>query len=204
MTFNQKEIAKLSDTLSLEEFRVVCHISKRTARYYLQSGLIPCEISDKKTHCYTIKKQDLLNALKEYQKQPCKFAIPKELNDEKRQRQLQLEMQVEQKIQYINCLSDKDLLSPTLKKYYEKKLEVCLDLLNSTEIMRITGYSQKAIHRWCGQRKLHCIKRHPRILVPKKNLLLFLASKEYNSILRKSQVHLEDIHKIYRKIHRGG
>ena len=51
MTFNQKEIAKLPDTLSLEEFRVVCHISKHTARYYLQSGLIPCEISDKKTHC---------------------------------------------------------------------------------------------------------------------------------------------------------
>ena len=87
MIYDLNEIAMLPDTFSLEDLRVVCHISKRTARYYLRAGLIPCEISEKKTHCYTIRKEDLLDALKEYQKQPCKFAIPKALNDEKRQRQ---------------------------------------------------------------------------------------------------------------------
>ena len=80
MIYDLNEIANLPDTFSLEDLRVVCHISKRTARYYLRAGLIPCEISDKKTHCYTIRKEDLLDALKEYQKQPCKFAIPKALN----------------------------------------------------------------------------------------------------------------------------
>ena len=34
--------------------------------------------------------------------------------------------------------------------------------------------------------------------------LSFLCSEEYNSIMRKSQIHLDDIHEIYRKIHRGG
>ena len=67
MIYDLNEIANLPDTFSLEDLRVVCHISKRTARYYLRAGLIPCEISDKKTHCYTIRKQDLLDALKEYQ-----------------------------------------------------------------------------------------------------------------------------------------
>ena len=54
MIYDLNEIANLPDTFSLEDLRVVCHISKRTARYYLRAGLIPCEISEKKTHCYTI------------------------------------------------------------------------------------------------------------------------------------------------------
>ena len=32
----------------------------------------------------------------------------------------------------------------------------------------------------------------------------FLLSEEYNNIPRKSQTHLDDIHKIYRKLHKGG
>ena len=199
MTFDLNEVAQLPDTFSLEDFRVVCHISKRTARYFLRAGLIPCEISEKKTHCYTIRKQDLLDALKEYQKQPCKFALPEAFRDEKRQRKKQME----ERIYSINCLPDKDLASPTLKKYYDKKLGACLDLLNCSEIERITGYTRKIIYRWCQQGTLRYVKLQPRLLVPKENLRLFLASKEYNGILHKSQVHLEDIHKIYRKIHRG-
>ena len=70
MIYDLNEIANLPDTFSLEDLRVVCHISKRTARYYLRAGLIPCEISEKKTHCYTIRKEDLLEALKEYQSSP--------------------------------------------------------------------------------------------------------------------------------------
>ena len=62
MIYDMNEIANLPDTFSLEDLRVVCHISKRTARYYLRAGLIPCEISEKKTHCYTIRKEDLLEA----------------------------------------------------------------------------------------------------------------------------------------------
>ncbi len=202
MTFDLNEVAKLPDTFSLEDFRVVCHISKRTARYYLRNGLIPCEINDKKTHCYSIKRQELINALKEYQKCPYKFAVPKQWNDEKQQGQPKT--LAEQKILAITYLSDKDLTSPVLKKYYEKKLEDCLDLLDCKEIERITGYSRKTINRWCEEGKLHCLRLKPHVLVQKKKMLPFLASKEYNSIMSKSKVHLEDIQEIYLKIHRGG
>ena len=135
MIYDLNEVANLPDTFSLEDLRVICHISKRTARYYLRAGLIPCEISDKKTHCYKIRKEDLLDALKEYQKQPCKFAIPKALNDEKRQRQEALKMMVEQRILSINCLPEKDLKSTTLKKYYQKRLENCRDMLQPPDLL---------------------------------------------------------------------
>ena len=108
MTFDLNEVALLPDTFSLEDFRVVCHISKRTARYYLRNGLIPCEINDKKTHCYSIKRQELIKALKEYQKCPYKFAVPKQWSEES-----QPKTRAEQKLLAISS-------SPLQKTAYSK------------------------------------------------------------------------------------
>lgn len=36
------------ETVQKEQFRIICHISKRTARYLLQSGLVPCVQSGKR------------------------------------------------------------------------------------------------------------------------------------------------------------
>ena len=47
------------ETVQKEQFRIICHISKRTARYLLQSGLVPCVQSGKKTRNYTIKMKDV-------------------------------------------------------------------------------------------------------------------------------------------------
>lgn len=44
------------ETVQKEQFRIICHISKRTARYLLQSGLVPCVQSGKKTRNYTISR----------------------------------------------------------------------------------------------------------------------------------------------------
>ena len=50
------------ETISKEELYKICHISKQTARYLLQSGKIPCECSGKKTRCYKIKKEDVIKS----------------------------------------------------------------------------------------------------------------------------------------------
>ena len=57
----------LPDVMSLEDVRVFCHISKRTARYYLQNGLIPCRINGKKTHCYSVTREQLADALERFE-----------------------------------------------------------------------------------------------------------------------------------------
>ena len=54
------------ETVQKEQFRIICHISKRTARYLLQSGLVPCVQSGKKTRNYTIKMKDIVRYNKEY------------------------------------------------------------------------------------------------------------------------------------------
>ena len=196
MKYSYEEIAKLPDELSLEDFRVVCHISKRTARYYLQSGLVICQNNGKKTHCYTIQKRDLIAALKEFEAHPCKFYIPKEFYDGGTYHK--------GKMQIRTYLPDDDIQSPVTKAYYEKKMEGLSDLISSAQAADITGYDQKTIRTWCVEKRIKCRSIHPRVWIPKEFFMDFLLSEEYNNIPRKSQTHLDDIHKIYRKLHKGG
>jgi len=39
------------DVISLEQLRKICRIAKRTAKYLLDNGIIPCTNTGKKTHC---------------------------------------------------------------------------------------------------------------------------------------------------------
>ena len=140
------------------------------------------------------KQEDLLEALKEYQKQPCKFAIPKALNDEKRQRQEALKMMVEQRILSINCLPEKDLKTTTLKKYYQKRLENCRDMLQPPDIETITGYPRKVVRRWCVEGKLHCI-----MLVYYERMAYRLPCSLHQGVKRKVYEHSLESLKIHRK-----
>jgi len=46
----------IPDVITKDQIYRICHISKSTALYLLQSGKIPCEYTGKRTRCYKIKK----------------------------------------------------------------------------------------------------------------------------------------------------
>lgn len=48
-----------NEYLSLEGVRKILHISKRKCAWMLQNGVIPCEISGKKTRCYKVLRKDV-------------------------------------------------------------------------------------------------------------------------------------------------
>ena len=50
------------ETISKDQFYRIAHISKATALYLLQSGLVPCIDSGKKTRRYTIRTEDVIIA----------------------------------------------------------------------------------------------------------------------------------------------
>ena len=58
-----RDLSVCPSVMTLEQFRKACHISKRKARKLLMSGEIPCEITDRKTWKYRIRKEDALNYL---------------------------------------------------------------------------------------------------------------------------------------------
>ena len=52
MKVNEFELENLPETLSMEQIRLICHVSKLTARFYVKSGLIKNKNSGKQTRCY--------------------------------------------------------------------------------------------------------------------------------------------------------
>ena len=46
--------------LSAEQTRKLLHISKRKCAYLLEHRIIPCEITDRKTHRYLVREEDVL------------------------------------------------------------------------------------------------------------------------------------------------
>lgn len=67
-----KEITGIKSlmVITMEQLYRLCHIGKKTARYLLKSGKIPCKYSGKKTRCYKILKKDVMEYLSDREKFP--------------------------------------------------------------------------------------------------------------------------------------
>lgn len=57
MTLHDFKSENLPETLSMEQIRLICHISKLTARFYVKSGLLKNKNSGKQTRCYTVTRK---------------------------------------------------------------------------------------------------------------------------------------------------
>ena len=73
MKYDQKEFKKYPEIMNKEQLYKVCHISKRTAQYLLQSGLIPNTYTGKRTRCYQIKKSDVIAFMEDRKVNPNKY-----------------------------------------------------------------------------------------------------------------------------------
>jgi len=61
------------DVMSLDQMRIVCHMSKKTARLLLQNGYIPHTNTGKKTHTYLIAKSAIINYFTGRESTPKKY-----------------------------------------------------------------------------------------------------------------------------------
>ena len=55
-----QQLDALPATITKDQFYRICHISKRHAKYLLDSGLVKCVDSGKKTRKYKIEMKDVL------------------------------------------------------------------------------------------------------------------------------------------------
>lgn len=83
-----------------------------------------------------------------------------------------------------------------IKKYYKDKLEQYDDLITLKDIKKITGYSKETIRSWINDGKIYGVIVRRRFCVAKEDLLVFLITPYYFSIIRKSKTHIEDFNKI--------
>lgn len=71
-----KILEQYPDSMTKDQFYRIAHISKRHAKYLLDSGLVPCHDSGKKTRRYTIQTRDVVTFLCDREDNPDKYKAP--------------------------------------------------------------------------------------------------------------------------------
>lgn len=172
-------INKYPEYVTKEQFYKICHISKNTARYYLENGFIPCIDSGKKTRRFKVATKDIVFFLEDRTRNPEKYYLPNHYNNpflpsEIRQYKFKPRFDYYKdhyKLKGINEVND-------YKYYLEQQFADYPDMLTGTQINQITGHSTNTIFSWCKSGKVRYIKHHSAYLIQKRSVIDYLFNRE--------------------------
>ena len=125
---------KVPNELTMEQFYKLCHVSKKTARYLLRSGKIPCEYTGKRTHCYTIRKEDVIAFLQDREQYPEAYKAPPGWYSGG-----------------YDPRSHHDIPPIVLKDmhvYYEELLAKQPDVMTAKDVEALIGYAVSSVNNW--------------------------------------------------------
>ena len=164
--------ANYPEKIGLEQMRVICHISKKTARYLLTSGLVPCIDTGKKTRQYIINTKDVITYLKKRQSQPEKFSAPTgyysaSWNKGGKPKMLTLR-------EWANLDTAKS--RKKFQDFLTLKMQPYSDVLSVAEASRLTGYHHNTLTNWCHNGYIRYFEISGGYMIPKSCLLNFLLS----------------------------
>ena len=134
------------DVITKDQLYRICHISKSTALYLLQSGKIPCEYTGRKTRCYKIKKEDVIAYLENRKVFPESYSAP--AGWYKGDYTVQMEEQAP------------PVVREHLRLYYTELLSGYPDVLTTQAVSEITGYGKTAINNWCNQGHIKSFRKN--------------------------------------------
>ena len=154
----------------------ICHISKKTCLFLLESGLVPCLDSGKKTRRFKIKTTDVIHYLEDRDIHPEYYKPPEGYYKQSH-------------IPQLRALSEHDLL--VMKQFYEKELVSWPDVMTIKQVAAFTGYGKTSVERWCTKGHVQHFFIKQKYLVPKIYLLDFLVSWNYIGIAVKSELHIQ-------------
>lgn len=145
----------------------ICHISKKTCLFLLESGLVPNIDSGKKTRRFKIKTVDVIQYLKDRDDYPELFKAPdgfyKGKGGDKKAPS------------FDEVFTQEDLIR--MRQYYERLLKNNPDVMSVEQVAQFTGYNKNSVSRWCGKKELKCFYIKQRYQIPKEYLLDFLVQE---------------------------
>ncbi len=165
--------------MNKEQFYKLCHISKRTAQRLLESGRVPCQRREQRTHRYAISIDDVIIYLIQREIAPERFAFVKKFDAT---------------IYHMEKLPIH--YEAHLMALYQSRMEQLPDTLTVRDIIKVTGYSVKTIRKWCHNGVIHCFQMKHAYMIPKDCLLAFMMSARFRKIGTKSDYHrrlIEDL-----------
>ena len=186
MVYNMQELEKYPEIMSKEDFRKACHISKRTAQFLLEYDLIPHIYTGKKTHCYKIRKSDVIAFMADRKVNPERYIAPEKWYKYSG---------VSEKPYKIRILPNMPK-SEHMHSFYEIRLKDVPDVLSVKDVIALTGYNFRTIETWVRKGKLRAMKLWGKYQIPKIWLIDWLSSEAYNAICRKTKQHIDTLWEI--------
>jgi len=171
MSNNTIDWTQVPEIMSKEQFRILCHISKATAKYLLEEQKVPCVISSKSTHKYKIKKSDVQEYLRRRDEDSERYAAPSGA--------------VYRRYSYNSQIPpDADML-----KFFTVALQHKPDVMKASYISQLTGYQQSTVARWHKRGFLKGFYKGNTLHVPKIYLIEFFNSPYFRNIQQKNDWH---------------
>lgn len=161
------------ETITMEQFYQIAHISKRKARWLLENKMIPCEDSGKQTRRFKIKLNDAIEYLQKVQSGTLDVSIPSGI----------FASGAASKPPREYFATDK-LKGQFLSAWYDSP-----DMLSLKQASEISGYGVTSILRWVNREQVKGVLYYERYLISKESLAEFLSSKEGQDIVQKSALH---------------
>ena len=152
--------------ISAEQTRKLLHISKRKCAYLLEHRIIPCEITDRKTHRYLVREDDVLA----YAEHADEIILPPVFSS-------------------ASGKSHRKEHDPRIGKFAFLRIRSKEpDALTPADVQRMTGYTGSTVRQWIRKGKLRSVTVQGRSLVAKEWLAEFMAGDGMR-IWQKSEAH---------------
>lgn len=191
MDFFEQSLQSTSSNLAAitkEQFCRICHISKRHAKYLLDSGLVKCVDTGKKTRRYTIQAKDVWAYLVDRDVHPEKYKAPVgyySAHSGKSKRRCS-SSQLPETAEPVPFTGQEKSLLYTL---WEREAAGYADLMATADVCKLTGYQSKTVYSWYHHHFIIGFMIRRKLLIPKSSLLEYLSGDNANAIVRKSAKH---------------
>lgn len=200
----KEEIRKLRrqypEYITKDQMYRICHISKRTCLFLLESGLVPCHDSHNKTRRFKILLDDVIQYMQCREAHPDRYLPPAGYykgNPGKRHTVKPL-LRIR-----ARSLSEEECM--IIRKYYENRLEEQPDVMTAWMISEFTGYGNSAVINWCKKGYLKSFFIGQKYQIPKEYLLDYLVSEKYRCKASRSREQCrrdEEIEELLKKTER--
>lgn len=178
--------------MTKEQMYQVCHISKKTCLFLLQSGLVPCLDSGKKTRRFKIETANVIRYLADREFHPDRYKPPDGFYKRKRVKGKSRRKKRRKQGTDTPSPSVTGVDPCIMREYYRAELELYPDdVLTTRQISEFTGYSHSSVVRWCNKQYLQNFYIRHRFYVPKEYLLDFFTCRHFINISVKSELHKE-------------
>ena len=174
---------KQENTISMEQLRKMLHISKRKASWMLRNGVIPCENRGCATHTFIIRMEDVEAYLAKPQRQRKKEIPVGEFNAKPPHIELHPEY----------CLKLRGAKRERFMEFLEVMLSNVPDALTVNDAATVIGYHRQTVYNHTTNGDITAIRISGQYIIPKSELIQYLATDRAFRIQRKSEWHMNVI-----------